>query len=60
MDFERIFETTFLRAAQNRNTQTITVTVMTFGNECNSLQMAIYCKTFEGTKNAWVNIMLRI
>ena len=25
-------------------------TVMKFGNECTSLQMAVYCETFKGTK----------
>ena len=26
-------------------------TVMKFGYECTSLQMAVYCETFKGTKN---------
>ena len=34
-------------------------TVMTFVNECTSLQMAVYCETFKGTKKVQCSKMAR-
>ena len=47
MKFERIFKATFF---EQPRMEIGIKTVMKFGNECTSLQMAVYCETFKGTK----------
>mgnify|MGYP001244184116 CR=1 FL=1 len=48
IEFERIFVATFFELPRM---EVGIQTVMKFGYECTSLQMAVYCETFKGTKN---------